>query len=45
MQTVYDTIVLLLIVTKTIKESLGQRLTTIGGIRSLIVRHGVIYYV
>lgn len=45
MQTIYDTIVLALIIIKTVKESLGQGLTSVGGIRSLIVRHGVIYYV
>ncbi|KLO13197.1 hypothetical protein SCHPADRAFT_940560 [Schizopora paradoxa] len=45
MQTAYDTVVLLLIIAKTIKETLGQRLNSLHGIQSLIVQHGVIYYV
>lgn len=48
MQTIYDTIVLVLILWKTAKESLGNRsqgIPSMGGLRSLIMKHGVIYYV
>ncbi len=47
MQTVFDTICLALILVKTVRESLVRERSfgSLGGIRALIVKHGVIYYV
>ncbi|KLO06797.1 hypothetical protein SCHPADRAFT_945795 [Schizopora paradoxa] len=48
MQTSFDTVALTLILWKTTKESLGQKglgSSSLGGLRSLIMKHGVIYYI
>lgn len=47
MQTIFDTFALALILWKTAKESLGQHgygAPTLGGLRSLIMKHGLVYY-
>ena len=47
-QTIFDTFALGLILWKTTKESFGQRgqgMPSLGGLRSLIMKHGLIYYV
>lgn len=42
MQTIFDTSVLILVLYKTIKESLGPK--SARGIRSIIATHGILYY-
>jgi len=43
MQTIFDTSVLILVLYKTVKESLGPK--SARGIRTIIATHGIIYYV
>jgi len=43
MQTIYDSAVFGLIVYKTVKDALDSR-SSVGGIRALMARHGVLYY-
>ena len=42
MQTIFDTSVLILVLYKTIKESLGPK--SARGIRTIIATHGILYY-